>query len=152
MKATAIATVSCLIAATLEVLLAGGSVRVRLSELRMPAYSPGFRVWMLIGVLYYVMCFLVLRRLLSAGTLSNSHPWALMLVIAVLAANASWNALFFTIARSLGELSRVYPLWTARPRVSSHDGSNLRIRSHVADCVLRLSHLRSVVELSIVAA
>jgi len=96
-KATAIATVSCLIAATLEALLAGGSVRVRLSELRMPAYSPGFRLWMLIGVLYYVMCFLVLRRLLSAGTFSNSHPWALMLVIAVLAANASWNALFFRL-------------------------------------------------------
>lgn len=97
MKATVIATVICLIAAILEAVLAGGRVRFRLSELRMPAYSPGFLVWMSIGLLYYVMCFLILRRLLFGGTFSNSHPWALMLVIAVLAANASWNVLFFRL-------------------------------------------------------
>jgi benzodiazapine receptor len=91
-KPTAIAIVICLIAATLEALLAGSGVRVRFGALRMPAYSPCFGIWILIGVLYYVMCFLILRRLLSTA---NSHPWALMLMIAILAGNAFWNALLF---------------------------------------------------------
>jgi tryptophan-rich sensory protein len=89
-NATILAFIVCIAAAALEGALAGRGVRQRLAALRMPPYSPPFVVWLLIGVAYYTICFIVLRRLLvtSSGTLTS-------LLSLVLLANAFWSVLFF---------------------------------------------------------
>ncbi|MGI8431420.1 MAG: hypothetical protein ACR2MW_03905 [Chthoniobacterales bacterium] len=45
-----------LAAAALEGVLAGRGVRERLAELWMPAYSPPFCLWLVIGAFYYTIC------------------------------------------------------------------------------------------------
>ena len=97
MKPTVIATIVCLIAAVSEALVTGSDPRSRFRKLRLPSYSPAFRIWILIGLFYYVMCFVILRRLLSAADFSGLHRWAFVLVIAMLGGNAAWNALFFRL-------------------------------------------------------
>ena len=98
MKPTVIATIVCLIAAVLEALVTGSDPRSRFRKLRLPSYSPAFGMWILIGLFYYVMCFVILRHLLSAADFSGLHRSALVLVIAMLAGNAAWNALFFRLS------------------------------------------------------
>jgi translocator protein len=89
-NATLLALVICIAAAALEGVLAGSHVRQRLAALRMPPYSPRFSLWLLIGLAYYAICFVVLRQLLADGfTLS------LVLLVVVLLANASWSVVFF---------------------------------------------------------
>ena len=70
--------------------MAGSGVRQRLAALRMPAYSPPFPVWVLIGLAYYAICFIVLRKLLGGGA-----TLPLVLLVLVLLANALWSILFF---------------------------------------------------------
>ena len=56
----------------------------------MPRFSLPFPVWLVIGVVYYAICFTVLRRLLAAGS-----TLSLALLVLVLLANAFWSVLFF---------------------------------------------------------
>lgn len=56
----------------------------------MPPYSPSFAGWVFIGVIYYAICFVVLRRLL-AGTFTL----ALLFLLLVLLLNALWSVFFF---------------------------------------------------------
>jgi tryptophan-rich sensory protein len=94
LKPTLSALFLCVAAAALESALAGSGVRRRLAELRMPPYSPPFSVWLLIGLVYYVICFVVLRHLLaSVATVSERISLALLFVL--LLGNAFWNVLFF---------------------------------------------------------
>lgn len=90
MNATVLALLICVAAAGLEGMLAGSGVRQRLAALRMPAYSPPFAVWLVIGAAYYAICFVVLRHLLPGG-----FTLALVLLVLVLLANALWSVLFF---------------------------------------------------------
>ena len=85
----------CAAAAVLEGLLAGEGVRQRLAQLRMPPYSPPFALWLVIGFLFYAMCFVILRHVLSTGLVSPSEVFALVLTIVLLLANAFWSVLFF---------------------------------------------------------
>jgi translocator protein len=94
-NATLSALSICLSAAAFEGALAGSGVRQRLAALRMPSYSPPFSVWILIGLIYYVICFVVLRRLLTANPFTPGIYIALALVIVVLVANSLWSILFF---------------------------------------------------------
>src|SRR5437762_7767586 len=98
MKPTVIATIVCLIAVVLEALVTGSDPRSRFRRLRLPSYSTAFRIWILIGLVYYVMCFVILRHLLSAADFSGVHRSALVLVIAMLGSNAAWNALFCRVS------------------------------------------------------
>src|SRR5437764_2104821 len=95
MKPTVIATIVCLIAAVSEALVTGSDPRSRFRRLRLPRYSPAFRIWILIGLFYYVMCFVILQHLLSAADFFGLHRLALVVVIAMLGCNAACNALFF---------------------------------------------------------
>jgi tryptophan-rich sensory protein len=85
----------CTAAAVLEGALAGKDARQRLAQLRMPPYSPPFALWLVIGFLFYAMCFVILRYLLSTGLVSSSQVFALVLTVVLLLANAFWNVLFF---------------------------------------------------------
>lgn len=47
-------------------------------------------MWVVIGIAYYVICFIVLKQLLTAG---SKVP--LVLLVLVLLANAFWSVIFF---------------------------------------------------------
>jgi tryptophan-rich sensory protein len=87
--------VICAATAVLEGILAGQGARQRLAQLRMPPYSPPFAVWLVIGLLFYAMCFVILRHVLSTGLVSPSQVFALVLTVVLLLANALWSVLFF---------------------------------------------------------
>jgi tryptophan-rich sensory protein len=120
----------CIVAAALEGALAGGGVRQRLAALRMPPCSPPFAVWLLIGLVYYGICFVVLRHLLGATPFTLMGRAALALLIVVLVANALWSVLFFrrrdlrasfivfipyavVVSALVLSLSRIYPFGAA---------------------------------------
>jgi tryptophan-rich sensory protein len=125
---TVLALIICGAAAVAESALAGGGVCQRLAQLRMPAYSPPFALWLVIGLLFYAMCFIVLRHLLGGAASSGPQLVALMLLILVLVANALWNVLFFrwrdlrasfvafipyAVVVAVAVLFRVYPFGAA---------------------------------------
>jgi tryptophan-rich sensory protein len=85
----------CAAAAVLEGVLAGEGVRQRLTQLRMPPYSPPFALWLVIGFLFYAMCFVILRHVLTTGLVSPAQVFAFVLTIVLLLANAFWSVLFF---------------------------------------------------------
>ena len=89
----------CAGAAALEGVLAGRGVKQRFLQLRMPRLSPPLKIWIIIGVAYYVICFVVLYRLLVLSP-ARLRSAALGLILIVLFANAFWNYLFFRL-RSL---------------------------------------------------
>jgi tryptophan-rich sensory protein len=92
---TLLGVIICVAAAVLEGALAGTGARQRLAQLRMPPYSPPFGLWLVIGSLFYAMCLVILRHLLSTGLVSRSQVLALVLMLALLLANAFWSVLFF---------------------------------------------------------
>ena len=89
----------CAGAAALEGALAGRGVKQRFFQLRMPRMSPPLKIWIIIGVAYYVISSLVLYRLLVLPP-AGLRTAALGLILLVLLANAFWNYLFFRL-RSL---------------------------------------------------
>jgi tryptophan-rich sensory protein len=85
-----------LVAAALEGLLAGRGVKRWLAQLRQPPYSPSFPVWVSIGLCYYLICFVILSRLLSKSP--SPLWWATFgLIVVLLIANAVWNLVFFRL-------------------------------------------------------
>jgi tryptophan-rich sensory protein len=92
---TLLGVMICAAAAVLEGVLAGEGVRQRLAQLRMPPYSTTFALWLVLGVLFYVMCFVILRHVLSTGLVLASEVFALVLTVVLLLANAFWSVLFF---------------------------------------------------------
>lgn len=91
-----LALLNCVVAAGLEGVFAGGGVKQRFVELRMPRLSPPLAVWIVIGVGYYAISFLVLYRLLVLPS-TTLRTVALSLILAVLLVNAFWNLLFFRL-------------------------------------------------------
>jgi tryptophan-rich sensory protein len=92
---TLLGVIICVAAAILEGALAGKDARQWLAQLRMPRYSPSFVLWVVIGVLFYAMCFVILRHILTTDLASHSQFLALVLTVLLLLANALWNVLFF---------------------------------------------------------
>jgi tryptophan-rich sensory protein len=92
---TFLGVIICAAVAVLETALAGEGARQRLAQLRMPPHSPPFGLWLVIGFLFYAMCFVILRHLLSTGLVSPSQVIALVVTIVLLFANAFWSVLFF---------------------------------------------------------
>ncbi len=93
-KAALVALAVCIVAAAFEGLLAGRGVKRRLTELRQPPHSPPFAVWVGIGLFYYLICFVILSRLIRS-TPSPLRWLAIAFVAALLIGNALWNLVFF---------------------------------------------------------
>jgi translocator protein len=89
------ALAACAVAAVGEGLLAGSEVGVRFSELLLPPFSPPLWAWAILGALYYVLFFFLLNSLLGTQPTATLTLGALVLVAILLAANATWNWLFF---------------------------------------------------------
>jgi len=98
-RVTIYALVICLLGAALEGLFAGGGIRQRLASLRWPSYAIPFWGWMVLGVLYYAICFTILYRLLPRPP-SVERSVAFVLLGAIMFINALWNYFFFR-ARNL---------------------------------------------------
>lgn len=97
MQPTLLAVLMCVVAAVLEGWAAGGGVRARFAELRLPRFSPPLAVWVGIGLGYYVICFLILRRLFSMPLPDRGVQLALALLGALMLVNAGWGLLFFRL-------------------------------------------------------
>jgi benzodiazapine receptor len=84
----------CAASATLEGILAGRGVQARFAELRLPRYSPPLVVWIVIGGLFYVICFTVAYRLFRLPA-SGLRDAGIVLLVCMMLMNALWNYLFF---------------------------------------------------------
>ncbi len=89
-----VATVICGVFVALESVMAGRGVEAFMKTLRQPRWAAPLPVWILIGLAYYVVCVVVLTRLLS-HRITPSAPLALLLT--AMTANAVWNYLFFRL-------------------------------------------------------
>jgi tryptophan-rich sensory protein len=94
MKPALIALAICAVAAILEGAAAGPDVKKRLASLRVPRWALPFRAWIVVGAIYYVLCFVVLFRLLTVQP-SNLRTLALAATVMLMAANAAFNLVFF---------------------------------------------------------
>jgi len=93
-RALVLSLLVCAIGAGLEGLFAGKGVRNRLASLRLPASAPPFLAWVIIGGLYYVICFAILTRLFLLSD-SPARSIAFVLLATMMFINAFWNYLFF---------------------------------------------------------
>ena len=84
----------CALGAALEGLFAGRGVKQRLANLRAPSFAIPFWGWMVIGGLYYLICFAVLYRLFLLPP-THARNIAFALLGAVMFVNALWNYFFF---------------------------------------------------------
>ena len=150
MNPTVLALIICGAAAIAEGALAGGGVYQRLAQLRMPAYSPPFALWLVIGLLFYAMCFIVLQRLLGAAS-SGPQLVDLMLLILVLLVNALWNVLFFRWRDLRASFVAFTPYAVVVAALVAVTFSGLSLRRGPIRVLLRVSHLRDVVGLQLVA-
>ena len=91
MRLTLVSAAICAGAAALEGVAAGRDVRARFAELQQPRFSPPLAMWIAIGLGYYVVCFVVLQRLLSLDSASTQRTVALGLLIAAMLINAAWG-------------------------------------------------------------
>lgn len=86
---------ACVLSVALEGVFAGGGIKQRLAELRVPRYAPPLWGWIVIGALYYVICFVVLYRLFSLPATMAWRQCALVLLGGLMFINALWNLFFF---------------------------------------------------------
>lgn len=84
----------CAIGAALEGLFAGTGIKQRLAKLRQPSFAIPFWGWMVIGGLYYSICFAVLYRLFLLPP-APARGVAFALLGTMMFVNALWNYFFF---------------------------------------------------------
>lgn len=94
MNAALIALGICILAAVLEGAAAGRGVKEHLSALRAPRWALSFRAWVVVGVVYYAVCFAVLLCLLTLAS-TRLRTSALATIIVLMVANAAFNVVFF---------------------------------------------------------
>lgn len=97
LSAVLVSLLICAVAALLEGLLAGRNVKSFLGKLRKPSYAPPFWVWVVIGVFYYAICFLILFRILRYDDNFSIRYTAFTFLLVVMAVNAFWNYVFFRL-------------------------------------------------------
>ena len=89
------ALVVCSAAALCEGITSGTGIKSRFAELRLPKGAPPLWAWAIIGIAYYVLFSLLLRSILARPSRPFWTLVALILTVALLIANASWNWIFF---------------------------------------------------------
>ena len=85
----------CVASAVLEGVFAGSGIRPRLAGLRAPRFTPPLWTWIVIGLGYYAICFLLLYRLFSLPEETALRSVALVLLGVLMFVNAVWNWFFF---------------------------------------------------------
>ena len=98
----------CAVAAALEGLCAGRDPLGQLRATKQPSWSPPNWVWVLIGIAWYGICFVGLARLLPFWA---DHRLPVILLTALLFANASANILGFRMKRLDLAFYFLFPYW-----------------------------------------
>ena len=99
----------CAAVAALEGAAAGRGVRAHYQALRMPRLSPPLPLWIGIGIAYYVMCFVVLLRVLHTAPHTAARIAALTLtVVIILYAFGGPGIHAFAFALVVGVISGCY--------------------------------------------
>ena len=93
-SAILISLLICIVSVILEGLFAGKNVKEFIAKLRSPKYAPPFWVWIVIGVLYYIVCFFISYRVLKHDGDDSLKTTALVLLLTMMGANAIWNYVF----------------------------------------------------------
>ena len=151
LSATLLGVIICAAAAVLEAALAGEGARQRLSQLRMPPYSPPFALWLVIGFLFYAMCFVILRHVLSTALVSPSEIFATRADGCAPTRERVLERAVLPVARSSRQLHRIRALCGARCRTSYPSRQQLSSRCYLAFVLLHLSYLCSSMGLSFMA-
>jgi hypothetical protein len=81
-----IALALCAVGAGLEGIAAGSGVKQRFAALTLPRWAPPLSLWIALGVAYYVVCFMVLSRVLLPP--SAARTVALAFILLIMAINA----------------------------------------------------------------
>lgn len=89
--------VVCLISAMLEGLAAGNNIKFFFAKLKAPAYAPPLWLWIIIGVLYYVMCFFIVFRIFRHEGDDTLRYVSLALILFAMGVNALYNYTFFRL-------------------------------------------------------
>lgn len=90
----------CVVSAILEGVMAGRNVKQYFERLQQPRYAVSLKAWYAIGALYYVVCSVVLYRMLRHPEDTELRTIAFVLIVLMMSANAIWNYIFFR-ARNL---------------------------------------------------
>ena len=101
MKGLSFAVAVCVAGIAAEAALAGKDAHAIMRSLKQPSWALPPWAWYFIGAAYYTACFASLYRLRDANSATGMRSLSLGLVIAVMAANAAWNFIFFR-RRNLG--------------------------------------------------
>jgi translocator protein len=99
----------CVIAAVAEGILAGKGATKRLATLRQPRFAPPPWIWIMIGAGYYLICFLVLARLLQTDSDNPLRNISIALVLALLVTNAFFNYVLFRRRNLLASVAIFIP-------------------------------------------
>ncbi|MGE5208749.1 MAG: tryptophan-rich sensory protein [Alphaproteobacteria bacterium] len=94
----------CGLAATAEGILSGKQPMQVLATFHLPRFTPPRWAWIVIGLLYYGICFTVLTRLLQMDDASSLQGSAIVLMIVLLGLNAVFNYLLFGLRNLLAAL------------------------------------------------
>jgi tryptophan-rich sensory protein len=89
--------VVCGVAAALEGVCAGNSVKSFFASLRLPAYSAPLWVWSIIGLFYYLIFCFVLYRLLRLANTSVLRSATIVLILTMMTVNALTNYIIFRV-------------------------------------------------------
>jgi tryptophan-rich sensory protein len=87
----------CVLAAAAEGILTGKGAIKWLVTLRQPRFAPPSWIWIIIGILYYLISFLVLARLLQTDSDSLLRNLAVALMLGLLVVNAVFNWVLFRL-------------------------------------------------------
>jgi tryptophan-rich sensory protein len=98
----------CVLVAVLEGLCAGRDPMAKLKATRQPSWSPPNWLWVLIGIAWYAICFIALVRLLG---LWPARQAPVILLVALMVANASANILQFRLERLDLAFLFLFPYW-----------------------------------------
>lgn len=98
----------CAVAAAFEGLCAGRDPMGQLKAVKQPSWSLPNWAWVLIGIAWYGICFLGLARLL---TLWSDHRLPVILLVALMLANASANVFSFRMKRFDLAFYFLFPYW-----------------------------------------
>lgn len=103
-----VALLICIAAAAIEGWCAGRDPMGQLRALRQPAWSPPTWLWVLIGIAWYLICFVGLIRLLPSWP---EKRLPIILIVALMLANALANVPAFRMKRLDLALCFFIPYW-----------------------------------------
>jgi tryptophan-rich sensory protein len=82
-----------------ETLISGPKPTEAIKKLKQPAWAPPFWVWVIIGLVYYAVCFFILFRLFEGFPLAMTGKLAFAGLLVLMAMNAGSN--YFLVRRRI---------------------------------------------------